>query len=152
MELSSKTHVRVRYSETDQMGIVYHSNYLVWFEVGRAELFRGLDLPYTKIDEQGLGLAIIEANCHYRQPARYDDDLVIITRLDHISARSVRFYYRIYREETLLAEGKTVHVFINKEGRLADVRRYVFWTRMQAIIEKHKENLADVKLLKNSQK
>ncbi|MFZ3132771.1 MAG: thioesterase family protein [Desulfosporosinus sp.] len=151
MGLSSKTRLRVRYSETDQMGIVYHSNYLDWFEVGRAELFRELDLPYTKIDEQGLGLAIIEANCRYRLPARYDDDLVIITRLDHISARSVRFYYHVFREETLLAEGKTVHVFINKEGRLADIRRSVIWTRLQAIIEKYKENLVGAKPSRDGQ-
>ena len=139
MALSSKTRLRVRYSETDQMGIVYHANYLVWFEVGRTELFRELDLPYTQFEEQGLGLAVIEASCRYRKPSRYDDDLVIITGLDHMSSRSVRFSYQVYREETLLAEGKTVHVFINKEGRLADVRQYAIWTSLQAIIEKHKD-------------
>lgn len=136
--LSSKTRLRVRYSETDQMGIVYHANYLVWFEVGRTELFRELDLPYTQFEEQGLGLAVIEASCRYRKPSRYDDELVIITGLDHMSSRSARFYYHVYREEILLAEGKTVHVFINTEGRLADVRRYAIWTRLQAIIEKQK--------------
>lgn len=138
MGLSSKSRVRVRYSETDQMGIVYHSNYLVWFEVGRSELFRELDLPFTQFEEQGLGLAVIEASCRYRKPSRYDDDLVIITRLEHMSSRSARFNYHIYRGETLLAEGKTVHVFINKEGRLADVRRYAIWTRLQEFIEKVK--------------
>ena len=138
MGLSSKTHIRVRYSETDQMGVVYHANYLVWFEVGRSELFRELDLPYTQFEDQGLGLAVIEASCRYRKPSRYDDDLVIITELDHISSHSARFCYYVYREETLLAEGKTVHVYINSEGRLADVRRYAIWTRLQAIIEKFK--------------
>ena len=138
MGLSSKTHVRVRYSETDQMGIVYHSNYLVWFEVGRSELFRELELPFTQFEEQGLGLAVIEASCHYRKPSHYDDDLVIITTVEHMSSRSARFNYHVYRGETLLAEGKTVHVFINKEGRLANVRRYAIWTRLQVIIDTHK--------------
>ncbi|KUO74427.1 MAG: acyl-CoA thioester hydrolase [Desulfosporosinus sp. BRH_c37] len=139
MGLSAKTHLRVRFSETDQMGIVYHSNYLVWFEVGRSDLFRELDLPFTQIMDQGLGLAVIEASCHYRKPARYDDDLVIITSLEQMSSRSARFKYHIYKGETLLAEGKTVHVFINKEGRLSNIRRYPIWTRLQAIIEKQKK-------------
>lgn len=138
MELSSKTRLRVRYSETDQMGVVYHANYLVWFEVGRTELFRELDLPYTQFEEQGLGLAVIEASCRYRKPSHYDDDLVIITGLDQMSSRSARFHYQVYRENTLLAEGKTVHVFINTEGHLADVRRYAIWGRLKEIIEKHK--------------
>lgn len=138
MGLSSKTSFRVRYSETDQMGIVYHANYLVWFEVGRSELFRELNLPYTQFEEQGLGLAVIEANCRYRKPARYDDELVIITKIDHMSSRAASFSYRVYREETLLAEGKTVHVFINKEGRPADVRRYAIWPLLQPILEKQK--------------
>ena len=138
MGLSSKTRLRVRYSETDQMGIVYHANYFVWFEVGRTELFRELDLPYTQFEEQGLGLAVIEASCRYRKSSRYDDELVIITGIDHISSRSARFYYYVYREETLLAEGKTSHVFINTEGHLADVHRYSIWSRLQEIIEKHK--------------
>lgn len=140
MEFSSKSRVRVRYSETDQMGIVYHANYLVWFEVGRSELFRELDLPYTQFEEQGLGLAVIEASCRYRKPSRYDDDLVIITELDHISSRSARFSYQVYREETLLADGKTVHVFLNKEGRLADVRRFAIWNRLQTVIENYKND------------
>lgn len=135
MVLSSKTHLRVRYSETDRMGIVYHANYLIWFEVGRTELFRELDLPYTQFEEQGLGLAVIEASCHYRKPSRYDDDLVIITELDHLSARSARFNYHIYRDEILLAEGKTVHVFINTEGGLTNLRKYAIWTRIQELLK-----------------
>ena len=79
MGLFSTTNLRVRYAETDQMGIVYHSNYLIWFEVGRSELFRELDLPYTKFEEQGLGLAVVEASCRYRKPTHYDDNLTIFT-------------------------------------------------------------------------
>jgi len=138
MGLSSKTNIRVRYSETDQMGIVYHANYLVWFEIGRSELFRELNLPYTQFEEQGLGLAVVEATCRYRKPCRYDDELSIITEIDHMTSRSATFSYRVYCEESLLAEGKTVHVFINKEGRSADVRRYPIWKPLQQILEKQK--------------
>ncbi|HWQ43391.1 MAG TPA: thioesterase family protein [Desulfosporosinus sp.] len=138
MGLSSKTRLRVRYSETDQMGIVYHANYLVWFEVGRSELFRELNLPYTQFEEQGLGLAVVEVSCRYRKPSRYDDELIIVTSLEHISSHGASFSYRIYREETLLAEGKTDHVFINKEGHLADVRRYAIWPLLQPILENKK--------------
>ncbi|MDR3540582.1 MAG: thioesterase family protein [Desulfosporosinus sp.] len=138
MKLSSKTSFRVRYSETDQMGIVYHANYLVWFEVGRSELFRELNLPYTLFEEQGLGLAVIEASCRYRKPSRYDDELIVITEIDHMSARGASFSYCVYREETLLAEGKTVHVFVNKEGRPADARKYAIWQSLQPILDKKK--------------
>jgi len=138
MGLSSKTSLRVRYSETDRMGIVYHANYLVWFEVGRSELFRELNLPYTQFEEQGLGLAVIEASCRYRKPSQYDDELTIITEINNISSRAASFSYSVYREGTLLAEGKTVHVFINKEGRPADVRKYAIWPLLQPIIEQQK--------------
>ncbi|OLN31477.1 acyl-CoA thioesterase [Desulfosporosinus metallidurans] len=141
MGLSSKTSLRVRYAETDQMGIVYHSNYLIWFEVGRSELFRELNLPYTLFEEQGLGLAVVEANCRYRKPTHYDDELVIVTEIKSISSKTVIFSYHVYRQETLLAEGKTVHVFINKEGRSTDVREYAIWPRLQSVLENQK--LAD---------
>jgi len=136
MGLSSRTSLRVRYAETDQMGIVYHSNYLIWFEVGRSELFRDLNLPYTEFEKQGLGLAVVEVNCRYRKPTHYDDELVIVTEIDNMTSRSITFSYLVYREETLLAEGKTVHVFINEEGRPADVRKYAIWQRLQPILEK----------------
>lgn len=141
MGLSSKTSLRVRYAETDQMGIVYHSNYLIWFEVGRSELFRELNLPYTEFEKQGLGLAVVEANCRYRKPTYYDDKLFIVTEIDNITSRRVTFSYYVYREETLVAEGKTDHVFINQEGRLADVRKYEIWQRVQSVLEKQQGSI-----------
>ena len=104
MGLTSKTRLRVRYAETDQMGIVYHSNYLIWFEVGRSELFRELNLPYTKFEEQGLGLAVVDASCRYRKPTHYDDALIIVTEIEKITSKKVIFSYKIFREETLIAE------------------------------------------------
>ncbi|AFM41829.1 acyl-CoA thioester hydrolase, YbgC/YbaW family [Desulfosporosinus acidiphilus SJ4] len=134
MGLSGTSRLRVRYAETDQMGIVYHANYLIWFEVGRTELFREINLPYTRFEEQGFSLAVIEANCRYRKPARYDDDIKIVTTIDKVTTRSVTFSYLVYRDETLLAQGKTVHLFINKEGRHTDIRDTDLWRQLQMII------------------
>lgn len=136
MGLTSKTRLRVRYAETDQMGIVYHSNYLIWFEVGRSELFRELNLPYTMFEKQGLGLAVVEANCRYRKPTHYDDELIIVTEIADMTSRKITFSYEVFREKTLLAEGKTVHVFINKEGRSTDLRKNSIWQLLQPVLEK----------------
>ncbi|MDA8222680.1 thioesterase family protein [Desulfosporosinus sp.] len=141
MGLSSKTNLRVRYAETDQMGVVYHSNYLIWFEVGRSELFRVLNLPYTEFEKQGLALAVVEANCRYRKPAHYDDELTVVTKIETMTSRSITFSYLIYCDERLLTEGKTVHVFINKEGHLADVRKYEIWQSLQPVFEKQEASI-----------
>lgn len=141
MGLSSRTNLRVRYAETDKMGVVYHANYLVWFEVGRSNLFRELSLPYTELEKQGVGLAVVEANCRYRKPAHYDDELVIVTEIKKMTARGITFVYLIYHDNTLLAEGKTVHVFLNSEGRLADIRKYEIWDRLLPIFEKQRSKI-----------
>ena len=112
------TQVRVRYAETDQMGIVYYANYLVWFEIGRVELLRSLGLAYSQleIDHQCI-LPVVEARCRYRSPARYDDQILIETRPALLRNSVIKFAYQIYRkpnqnekERKLLAEGETVHV------------------------------------------
>ena len=111
------TEVRVRYAETDQMGIVYYANYLVWFEIGRVELLRSLGLAYSQleIDHQCI-LPVIEATCRYKAPARYDDRILIETQPSLLRGSVLKFAYRILRkvpegqEPTLLAEGETVHV------------------------------------------
>ncbi|HWQ71641.1 MAG TPA: thioesterase family protein [Desulfitobacteriaceae bacterium] len=134
MKFTGKTSFRVRYAETDKMGIVYHSNYLVWFEVGRSELFRDLNLPYKVFEEQDLGLTIIEAGCRYRQPAYYDDEITVSATVD-IHSRKVTFSYLVYRDSTLLAEGKTIHLFVNKQGRAIDARSHPLWQKLQSILE-----------------
>jgi acyl-CoA thioester hydrolase len=111
------TEVRVRYAETDQMGIVYYANYLVWFEIGRVEVLRALGLTYSRLetDHQCI-LPVIEARCRYRAPARYDDEILIETRPALLRGPVLKFAYRILRkasggaEPQLLAEGETVHV------------------------------------------
>jgi acyl-CoA thioester hydrolase len=111
------TAVRVRYAETDQMGIVYYANYLVWFEIGRVELLRSLGLAYSQLEtDHECILPVVEATCRYRSPARYDDEILIETRPTLLRGSVIKFGYRILRkaadgaELTLLAEGETVHV------------------------------------------
>jgi acyl-CoA thioester hydrolase len=109
--------VRVRYAETDQMGIVYYANYLVWFELGRVELLRSLGLAYSQLEkEHECILPVVEATCRYRSPAKYDDEILIETRPAMLRGSVLKFAYRILRkgaegtEPALLAEGETVHV------------------------------------------
>ncbi len=114
------TEIRVRYAETDQMGIVYYANYLVWFEVGRVELLRSLGFSYSLLEtEHECILPVVEATCRYRSPARYDDRILIETRPALLRGSVLKFAYRILRqasrsqegaEPVLLAEGETVHV------------------------------------------
>jgi acyl-CoA thioester hydrolase len=114
---ASETRVRVRYAETDQMGVVYHSNYLIWFEVGRVELIRQLGLNYRQMEEEGCGIAVVDVHARYKAPARYDDELVIETRLLAARGAVVRFGYRILRiaDGLLLCEGETMHVVVGMD-------------------------------------
>ena len=109
--------VRVRYAETDQMGVVYHSNYLVWFEVGRVELIRSMGLDYKQMEAEGCGIAVVDVHVRYRAPARYDDELVVETRLLVARGAVIKFGYKVLRVEdgTLLCEGETVHVVVGKD-------------------------------------
>ncbi len=116
------TVVRVRYAETDQMGIVYYANYLVWFEIGRVELLRSLGFSYSQLEsEHGRILPVIEATCRYRSPARYDDRILIETRPAMVRSMVIKFAYRILRkgqdgaEPALLAEGETTHVVCDSQ-------------------------------------
>ena len=113
--MSVTTRQRVRYAETDQMGIVYYANYLVWFELGRVELLRSLGLAYSQMEkDHKLILPVVEANCRYRAPARYDDEILIETRPALVRESVLKFAYRILRAEgddhKVLAEGETIHV------------------------------------------
>ena len=114
----SEARVRVRYAETDQMGVVYHSNYLIWFEVGRVELIRQMGLDYKQMEEEdGCGISVVDVHARYRAPARYDDELVIETRLLAARGAVVKFGYRILRvgDGVLLCEGETMHVCVGKD-------------------------------------
>ncbi len=113
-----KTQLRVRFAETDQMGVVYYANYFVWFEVGRTNLLRDAGLPYRVMEENGVLLPVISANCTYIKSARYDDLLTIITRIHEKPRARVRLDYTVQNESgDKLAEGFTVHSFMRRNGR-----------------------------------
>ena len=116
---SSATSVRVRYAETDQMGVVYYANYLVWFEVARTDLLRTLGWTYREMEATGVYLPVIEAHCEYRLAARYDDDLTIRTEGRLASRVRVEFGYEIvlHASSKVAAVGRTVHVATDAEGR-----------------------------------
>ena len=116
--VAGEARVRVRYAETDQMGVVYHANYLVWFEVGRVELMRQRGLDYKRLEtEEGCLVAVVEATARYKAPARYDDELIVETTVLSVRGPIIRFGYRILRVEDgqLLCEGETVHVVIGRD-------------------------------------
>jgi len=109
----SETRVRVRYAETDQMGVVYYANYFIWFELGRVELLRQLGFDYKHMEiEDDCWIPVVEANCRYKAPARYDDVLLIQTEVAAMRISVLKFRYRILRDadNQLLAEGDTTHV------------------------------------------
>lgn len=111
--------VRVRYAETDKMGVVYYAHYLVWFEIGRTEWLRETGWTYRSMEDEGLGLPVIEAHCEYKNSARYDDDLEIRTRARLVSAVRIGFDYEIVRrtDSQLIASGYTIHVTLDRSGR-----------------------------------
>ena len=114
----SEVTIRVRYAETDQMGVVYHANHFVWFEVGRVEFFRQLGFSYKDMEQQyGCHIAVVDARCRYKAPARYDDEVVVRTQLKNARESMVHFAYELVRasDGVLLAEGETMHVVIDRE-------------------------------------
>lgn len=112
--------LRVRYAETDQMGVVYHSNYFIWFEVGRVELMRALGAEYKKMErEDDCHIVVVDVHCRYHHPARYDEELRVRTRIEDSRNRLVKFVYEVFRDadNTLLATGHTTHVICGRNGR-----------------------------------
>jgi acyl-CoA thioester hydrolase len=116
----AETTIRVRYAETDQMGVVYHGNYFTWFEVGRVDLCRQLGFEYKKMEtEDDSYIVVADAHCRFKRPARFDDLLVVRTKVVASQRRTVKFGYEIVHQESreLLATGDTLHVFCDKQGR-----------------------------------
>jgi acyl-CoA thioester hydrolase len=116
-----ETRLRVRYAETDQMGVVYHSNHFVWFEVGRVELMRQLGFSYRDMErDDNCLIAVVDASCRYRAPAVYDDEITVRTHIKNVRESMVHFGYELRRVEdgTLLAEGETTHIVINADKKI----------------------------------
>lgn len=113
-----ETPLRVRYSETDRMGIVYHANYIIWFEIGRTDYCRAAGVPYRAMEDAGLLILVTAVECRYRRSARYDDAVRVRSRMTELASRGVAFGYEIVDEEDrILAEGTTRHVFADTAGR-----------------------------------
>jgi len=116
---TSVSSLRVRYAETDKMGVVYYANYLVWFEVARADLLRTLGWSYREMEIAGISLPVIEAQCQYLRPARYDDEIEVKTEGRMVSPVRMEFQYQVIRkaDQTLAAEGRTVHAALDPSGK-----------------------------------
>jgi acyl-CoA thioester hydrolase len=114
--ICSRTAVTVRYSETDMMGIVYHANYLPWFEIGRTNMLKEIGIPYRRLEAEGFLLPVLEVAAKYLRPARYDDELTIVTVMRERPVLRIRLEYEVRRGEDLLATGSTVHAFVDREG------------------------------------
>lgn len=114
------TNIRVIFADTDAMGIVYHTNYIKWFEIGRNEIFRQLGLLYSEIEKHGYNLPVTEANCHYLFPARYDQLLIVETTIAYISRTVIKFNYNIWDEHKKHkhTSGYTIHACTNNEGKV----------------------------------
>jgi acyl-CoA thioester hydrolase len=115
--------IRVRYAETDQMGVAYYANYLVWFEVGRSEFCRKRGFRYADLEALGYKLVVSDVNCRYRNPARYDEAVVVRTRLKGVNKRMVTFGYQILRkdQEEVIAEGETRHICVDSNGKTKSI-------------------------------
>lgn len=115
--IESRQQVTVRYAETDMMGIVYHGNYLPWFEIGRTTLLKEMGLPYRQLEADGFRLPVLEVAVKYVRPALYDDTLTIVTKLREKPSLRIRLEYEVYRGTELLATGQTMHAFVDREGK-----------------------------------
>jgi acyl-CoA thioester hydrolase len=116
---SVESHTRVRYKETDQMGIAHHSNYIVWFEIGRTDLCRATGFPYAEIERRGFLLVVTEVACRYRTPFRYDDEVLIRTSIAEAASRAMRFTYELFDGSgaELRATGFSSHFWLDRETR-----------------------------------
>jgi acyl-CoA thioester hydrolase len=114
----------VRYAETDQMGVVYHSNHFIWFEIGRVEFLRQMGFSYREMEEQDhCFIAVVDARCRYKAPARYDDEILVRTHLKNVRESLIQFGYELVRagDGVLLAEGETTHIVIDSKMQVRSI-------------------------------
>ncbi|AFS79023.1 thioesterase superfamily protein [Gottschalkia acidurici 9a] len=121
----NETIVRVRYAETDQMGVVYHSNYIVWFEIGRTEFFRNIGLEYTELEYNNILVPVVDVRCTYKSSAKYDDEIIIKTKVTKLTPARIQFDYEIVRkfDKEVLANGYTVHAFASKDLKIINMKK-----------------------------
>ncbi|NLY55884.1 MAG: acyl-CoA thioesterase [Firmicutes bacterium] len=118
------------------MGVVYHANYFVWFELGRTELMRAAGFAYTRVEADGFRLPVHEVKCHYHRPAKYDDLVTVETVITHLSPARIDFAYRITRDGELLATGETVHPITDNQGRPINLKKKApeLWAALSAAV------------------
>ena len=116
--LHSSVEIRVRYEETDQMGVVYHANYFSWFEVARVELLDGIGYPYSKLEKDGFMLPVISCEAKFIMPARFDDRLSVQIEIKDMPVASIKAHYRVFNSDLLLATGMTKHAFVATSGKV----------------------------------
>ena len=121
LERTGEIQIRVRFSETDKMGITWHGNYFSWFEMGRTELLREEGLAYKDLEESGIMFAVVSAECSYKQPALYDDLLTLKTRVVRVTPIRIEHEYHLYRGAVLLAVGKTTLASVDCEGKIRPI-------------------------------
>lgn len=109
-----ETQIRVRYQETDGMGVVYYANYFIWLEIARTEFLRAFGISYKQLEEKGVFLMVAKASCQYKSPARYDDIVTIQTWIPEIKNSSLKFEHKLLVADKLIATGESLHVFTNK--------------------------------------
>ena len=115
--IQSRAQVTVRYAETDMMGIVYHANYLPWFEIGRTTMLKEIGIPYRQLETEGYRLPVLEITAKYTRPAVYDDTLTIVTTMNEKPLLRIRLDYEVRRGDELLATGNSIHAFVDLQGR-----------------------------------
>lgn len=122
----SQTGLTVRYAETDQMGIVHHSNYPIWFEAGRTDFIRQMGMPYSKIEENGAMLPLLELKVIFKGSARYEDEIIIKTYIKEYTGIRLLFHYDVYKagDEKVITQGETLHVWTNKSLKPVNIRKY----------------------------
>lgn len=122
-----ETTLRVRYKETDQMGVVHHTNYLVWFELGRTELIRRQGYSYSELEKRGLLLPVVDLNVRYHAPARYEELVTVRTKIQEFTGAKIVFGYEIVNQENemRLVTGTTTHLWVNKEMKLVNIKRFL---------------------------
>lgn len=121
----NETTIKVRYVETDQMGIVHHSNYYTWFEIGRCDFLRESGMTYRAIEQEGIMLPLVDSYCKYIEGAKYDDLLTVITRIEEMNGAKIVFNYDLVRHEDnkIIAKGKTTHAFVNQDFNIINVKK-----------------------------
>ncbi len=113
--------ITVRYQETDRMGVAYHSNYFIWFEIGRTELFTALGIPYRGLEAEGFFFIVTDARCRYNRPVTYDDTLLVATHLSEMERTRMTFSYSVAHQGQTVAEGLTCHVFVDHARKVVRI-------------------------------